>query len=48
MPPFDFAVPGMTSMSADTHKFKYAAKSTSMVLYRGAEMRHSQYFAIAD
>ena len=48
VPPFDFAVPGVTSMSADTHKYGYAAKGTSVVLYRGAELRHAQYFAIAD
>jgi len=48
VPPFDFAVPGVTSMSADTHKFGYAAKGTSVVLYRGPELRHAQYFAIAD
>ena len=48
MPPFDFAVPGVTSMSADTHKYGYAAKGTSVVLYRGAELRHAQYFAITD
>ena len=35
-------------MSADTHKFGYAAKGTSVVLYRGAELRHAQYFTIAD
>ncbi|MEO7398600.1 MAG: aminotransferase class V-fold PLP-dependent enzyme, partial [Ilumatobacteraceae bacterium] len=32
--PFDFRVPGVTSMSCDTHKFGYAAKGTSVVLYR--------------
>jgi sphinganine-1-phosphate aldolase len=48
VPPFDFTVPGVTSMSADTHKFGYAAKGTSVVLYRGPELRHAQYFAIAD
>ena len=35
VPGFDFRVPGVTSMSADTHKFGYAAKGTSVVLYRG-------------
>ena len=35
VPPFDFRLPGVTSMSADTHKFGYAAKGTSVVLYRG-------------
>jgi glutamate/tyrosine decarboxylase-like PLP-dependent enzyme len=35
-------------MSADTHKFGYAAKGTSVVLYRGAELRHHQYFTFTD
>ena len=48
MPPFDFRLPGVTSMSADTHKYGYAAKGTSVVLYRGAELRHQQYFTITD
>ena len=39
--PFDFRLPGVTSMSADTHKYGYAAKGTSVVLYRGAELRHA-------
>jgi sphinganine-1-phosphate aldolase len=41
VPPFDFRLPGVTSMSADTHKYGYAAKGTSVVLYRGSELRHS-------
>ncbi len=48
VPPFDFRVPGVTSMSCDTHKYGYAPKGTSVVLYRGAELRHFQYFTIAD
>ena len=44
IPRFDFSLPGVTSMSADTHKFGYAAKGTSVVLYRGKELRRSQYF----
>jgi glutamate/tyrosine decarboxylase-like PLP-dependent enzyme len=48
VPPFDFRLPGVTSMSADTHKYGYAAKGTSVVLYRGAELRRSQYFATPD
>jgi sphinganine-1-phosphate aldolase len=48
VPPFDFRLPGVTSMSADTHKFGYAAKGTSVVLYRGAELRHHQYFTATD
>src|SRR5205814_2157020 len=38
VPPVDFRVPGVTSMSADTHKFGYAAKGTSVVLYRSPEL----------
>ena len=48
MPPFDFRLPGVTSMSADTHKFGYAAKGTSVVLYRGHELRHYQYFTTTE
>ena len=48
VPPFDFRVPGVTSMSCDTHKYGYAPKGTSVVLYRGAELRRYQYFTIAD
>ncbi len=44
VPPFDFRLPGVTSMSADTHKFGYAAKGTSVVLYRTSELRRYQYY----
>jgi sphinganine-1-phosphate aldolase len=48
IPPFDFRLPGVTSMSADTHKYGYAAKGTSVVLYRGLELRRYQYFAATE
>lgn len=48
IPPFDFGVPGVTSMSADTHKYGYAAKGTSVVLYAGTELLHHQYFIATD
>jgi sphinganine-1-phosphate aldolase len=48
VPPFDFRVPGVTSMSADTHKYGYAAKGTSVVLYRDRALRRHQYFTAAD
>ncbi|MCK5795562.1 MAG: hypothetical protein KAI47_00150, partial [Deltaproteobacteria bacterium] len=48
VPPFDFAVPGVTSMSVDLHKYGYAAKGASVVLYRDAELRKHQYFAYTD
>lgn len=44
VPRFDFSLPGVTSMSADTHKFGYAAKGSSVVLYRGRALRRAQYF----
>ncbi|MGB8224401.1 MAG: aminotransferase class V-fold PLP-dependent enzyme [Polyangiales bacterium] len=48
VPPFDFRLPGVTSMSADTHKYGYAAKGTSVVLYRNYDLRHYQYYKVAD
>ena len=32
--PFDFRVPGVTSMSMDLHKYAFAAKGASVVLYK--------------
>jgi sphinganine-1-phosphate aldolase len=48
VPKFHFELPGVTSMSADTHKFGYAPKGTSVVLYRGLELRRHQYFTAPD
>lgn len=48
VPDFDFCLPGVTSISADTHKYGYAAKGTSVVLYRNPELRHYQYYTVAD
>lgn len=45
IPPFDFRVPGVTSMSADLHKYGFAAKGASTVLYRNAELRKHQFYA---
>lgn len=46
--PFDFRLPGVTSMSADTHKYGYAPKGSSVVLYRGRELRRYQYYVTSD
>ena len=43
--PWDLAVPGVTSISADLHKFGYAPKGASVVLYRAPERHRAQYFA---
>jgi len=48
VPPFDFRLPGVTSMSADAHKYGYAAKGSSVVLYRGKDLRQFQYYTTAD
>ncbi len=48
VPPFDFRLPGVTSMSCDTHKWGYGLKGASVVLYRNKELRRHQYFSIAD
>ena len=48
VPPFDFRLRGVTSISADTHKYGYAPKGTSVILYRGHELRHYQYFTATD
>ncbi|MCZ7629693.1 MAG: pyridoxal-dependent decarboxylase [Microthrixaceae bacterium] len=45
---FDFSVPGVTSMSADTHKYGYGFKGTSVVLFRDTAVRNSQYFYLTD
>lgn len=48
IPQFDFRLPGVTSISVDTHKYGYAAKGTSVILYRGKELLHYQYYTIAN
>lgn len=45
LPPFDFRVPGVTSMSMDFHKYAFAPKGASVVLHRNAELRRHQIFA---
>ena len=44
IPPFDFSVPGVTSMSADLHKYGYTAKGASLILYRDGDMVRRQRF----
>src|SRR5690606_20216831 len=42
---WDFAVPGVTSVSADLHKYGYAPKGVSVLLQRGRDRQRAQYFA---
>jgi len=46
--PFDFRVEGVTSISADTHKYGFAPKGSSVILYRSTELRHYQWFTFPD
>jgi len=46
--PFDFTVPGVTSMSADLHKYGYASKGASVVLYRNSQLARHQVFMTED
>lgn len=45
---FDFTVPGVTSISADTHKYGYAPKGTSVILYSDRKYIHQQYSVQTD
>ncbi len=38
IPDFDFAIPAVTSISADCHKYGYAAKGASTLLFRDADV----------
>jgi len=48
VPNFDFTVPGVTSISADMHKYGYSAKGCSTVLYRDKSLRRYQIYACTD
>jgi glutamate/tyrosine decarboxylase-like PLP-dependent enzyme len=48
VPTFDFRLPGVTSISADTHKYGYALKGTSVLLYRDRDLRRHQWFTAAE
>ncbi|MGC1211097.1 MAG: aminotransferase class V-fold PLP-dependent enzyme, partial [Micromonospora sp.] len=48
VPPFDFTVDGVTSISVDLHKYAYVPKGVSVLLHRDPGLRAPQYFAYAD
>ena len=48
VPDFGFEVPGVTSLSADLHKYGYAAKGASVILYRDRALRRQQFFVHTD
>ena len=48
IPLFDFRLPGVTSISADTHKYGYGLKGSSVLAVRDKALRNSQYFYLTD
>ncbi|KAI0645770.1 PLP-dependent transferase [Trametes meyenii] len=46
--PFDFRVEGVTSISCDTHKYGFAPKGNSVIMYRDAALRRYQYYVNPD
>ncbi|MFW9866907.1 MAG: pyridoxal phosphate-dependent decarboxylase family protein [Candidatus Thorarchaeota archaeon] len=48
VPPFDFSVPGVTSISADVHKYGYGAKGASTILYRKERVWKYQFSVYTD
>lgn len=48
VPGFDFNVPGVTSISADMHKYGYGPKGSSTVLYQDRRLRRYQFAAYTE
>jgi len=48
IPAFNFSVEGVTSISADIHKYGYAAKGASVVLYKNAALRKLQFYVYTE
>ncbi len=48
VPEFDLSVPGVTSLSVDLHKYAFAPKGASLVLYRDASLRRQAWFTCTE
>ena len=48
IPPFDFSIPEIHSLSIDIHKYGYISKGASTVCYRNSDLRAMQYFVYTD
>ena len=48
LPEYDFRVPGVTSISVDLHKYGYAPKGASVILYHDRALRRHQFFACTE
>ena len=48
IPLWDFRVPGVTSISADIHKYGFSSKGASVIMYRDQSFRKYQYFSYSE
>lgn len=48
IPDWDMSLPGVTSLSADIHKFGYAVKGASLIIYRDAAVQKFEAFEFSD
>ncbi len=48
LPPWDYRVPGVTSISADIHKYGFASKGASTITYRSLDLLKHQMFVHTD
>lgn len=48
LPPWTFAVEGVTSISVDLHKYAYTPKGISLLLHRDPALRRGHFYACAD
>jgi hypothetical protein len=48
IPPWDFRVNGVTSVSADVHKFGFGAKGASVLVYKNMKYLHHQFMVTTD
>jgi len=48
LPLYDFRVPGVTTISVDTHKFGYSVKGSSVLLFCSKEMRRNTYIFVPE
>ncbi|MBX5483926.1 MAG: aspartate aminotransferase family protein [Myxococcaceae bacterium] len=48
IPKWDFEVDGVTSISADLHKYGFAAKGASVLVFRNAALRRHQFFTYGE
>jgi glutamate/tyrosine decarboxylase-like PLP-dependent enzyme len=48
IPPFDFRVPGVTTISADVHKYGYCTKGASVIVHRSQESLHKYQLFVYD